>query len=290
MNERSENSLQKRASIIIPNFSLYQFYINNQEKNKKELKYKSNEVDTRKYNFITFLPKALFFQFNRPANIYFLISAILQCIPMISPLGPTSAIVPLIIVLSASLIREGIEDFARGRLDKQQNEEKCDIYNINTNKWEETQSGKLYVGDVISVIENETFPADIILIDSNLPEGICYIETGTLDGEKTLKLKESSLKTGGLLNQSGIKRNNFGLKGVVFADLPNPELYQLNGKMHLNFVEDKSNNERPLVFDDPLSSKQLLLKGAKLKNTEWVVGIVVYSGLNCKIMKMQKSL
>ena len=288
MNERSENSLQKRASIIIPNFSLYQFYINNQEKNKKELKYKSNEVDTRKYNFITFLPKALFFQFNRPANIYFLISAILQCIPMISPLGPTSAIVPLIIVLSASLIREGIEDFARGRLDKQQNEEKCDIYNINTNKWEETQSGKLYVGDVISVIENETFPADIILIDSNLPEGICYIETGTLDGEKTLKLKESSLKTGGLLNQSGIKRNNFGLKGVVFADLPNPELYQLNGKMHLNFVEDKSNNERPLVFDDPLSSKQLLLKGAKLKNTEWVVGIVVYSGLNCKIMKNAK--
>ena len=288
MSNNENKRLQKRESIIISNFNLYQFYINNSKKNKEDLKFKSNEIDTRKYNFITFLPKALFYQFVRPANIYFLISAILQCIPMISPLGPTSAILPLIIVLSASLIREGIEDCARGRLDKQQNEEKCDVYNPDTNKWEETQSGKLYVGDMISVLENETFPADIILIDSNLPEGICYIETGTLDGEKTLKLKESSLQTGGFLNESGIKKNNFKCSGVIFADMPNPELYQLNGKMHLKYLDNKCKNNKHLVIDEPLSSKQLLLKGAKLKNTEWVVGIVVYSGLDCKIMKNAK--
>ena len=288
MSNNENKRLQKRESIIISNFNLYQFYISNSKKNKEDLKFKSNEIDTRKYNFITFLPKALFYQFVRPANIYFLISAILQCIPMISPLGPTSAILPLIIVLSASLIREGIEDCARGRLDKQQNEEKCDVYNPDTNKWEETQSGKLYVGDIISVLENETFPADIILIDSNLPEGICYIETGTLDGEKTLKLKESSLQTGGFLNESGIKKNNFKCSGVIFADMPNPELYQLNGKMHLKYFDNKCKNNKHLVIDEPLSSKQLLLKGAKLKNTEWVVGIVVYSGLDCKIMKNAK--
>ena len=288
MSNNENKRLQKRESIIISDFNLYQFYINNSKKNKEDLKFKSNEIDTRKYNFITFLPKALFYQFVRPANIYFLISAILQCIPMISPLGPTSAILPLIIVLSASLIREGIEDCARGRLDKQQNEEKCDVYNPNTNKWEETQSGKLYVGDIISVLENETFPADIILIDSNLPEGICYIETGTLDGEKTLKLKESSLQTGGFLNESGIKKNNFKCSGVIFADMPNPELYQLNGKMHLKYLDNNCKNNKHLVIDEPLSSKQLLLRGAKLKNTEWVVGIVVYSGLDCKIMKNAK--
>ena len=153
MNE-NQNLVTRRNSIIVFNNSFYQFYINNKEKNQSELKFKSNEIDTRKYNIITFLPKALFYQFNRPANVYFLISAILQCIPMISPLGPTSAIVPLVIVLSASLIREGIEDCHRAKLDKQQNEEKCDIYNPITNKWEETQSGKLYVGDMISVLEN----------------------------------------------------------------------------------------------------------------------------------------
>ena len=290
-NPNQNNSVPRRSSIITFNNSFYQFYISDNQRNKLELKYKSNEIDTRKYNFITFLPKALFYQFVRPANVYFLISAILQCIPMISPLGPASAIFPLVIVLSASLIREGIEDCARGRLDKQQNEEKCDIYNPYTNKWEETQSGKLYVGDIISVLENETFPADIILIDSNLPEGICYIETGTLDGEKTLKLKESSIQTREWLNLSGEKRKNFKLSGVVFADRPNPELYQLNGRMHLKFLDniiEGNNNDKLIRCDVPLDSKQLLLKGAKLKNTEWVIGIVVYSGLDCKIMKNAK--
>ena len=153
MNE-VQNLAPRRNSIIIFNNSFYQFYINNKEKNISELNFKSNEIDTRKYNCITFLPKSLFYQFNRPANIYFLITAILQCIPMISPLGPTSAVLPLFIVLSASLIREGIEDCARGRLDKQQNEEKCEYYNPETKKWEETKSGNLYVGDIISPTYN----------------------------------------------------------------------------------------------------------------------------------------
>ena len=285
----SNRRFQQRASIIIFGDGLYKFYINNPLKNSKELKFKSNEIDTRKYNIFTFLPKALFFQFVRPANIYFLICAVLQCIPMISPLNPLTAVMPIVIVLSASLIREGMEDYARGQLDKQQNNEKCRKYNSENKSWEKIKSGNLYVGDIISVKENSTFPADIILIDSNLPEGICYIETGTLDGEKTLKLKESSKFTGGMLNNQGERNTSFHLEGVVFADKPNPELYQLNGKIHLKYNLDTTNpNGKLNICDIPLDSKQLLLKGAKLKNTQWVIGIVVYSGANCKIMKNSK--
>ena len=278
----------RRSSIIIKGDGFYKYYINNQTKNKKELKFSSNEIDTRKYNIFTFLPKALFFQFARPANIYFLICAILQCIPMISPLNPLTAILPIVIVLSASLIREGMEDYTRGKLDKQQNNEKCDKYNSSKRIWEQARSGDLYVGDIISIKENETFPADIILIDSNLPEGICYIETGTLDGEKTLKLKEASKLTGGLYNNQGERSTIFNMEGVVFADQPNPELYQLNGKIHLKYNNNIITSDQYKKCDIPLDSKQLLLKGAKLKNTQWVIGIVVYSGLNCKIMKNSK--
>jgi len=278
----------KRPSVITPMKSFYQFYINNPSRNKRDLKFSSNEIDTRKYNIFTFLPKALFFQFARPANIYFLICAILQCIPMISPLNPLTAVLPIVIVLSASLIREGMEDYARGKLDRQQNNEKCERYNSEKKVWEETRSGDLYVGDIISIKENDTFTADIILIDSNLPEGICYVETGTLDGEKTLKLKEASKLTGSLYNIQGKKSNIFNMQGVVFADRPNPELYQLNGKIHLKYNNNTTISEELKVVDIPLDSKQLLLKGAKLKNTQWVIGIVVYSGSNCKIMKNAK--
>ena len=279
----------KRASIIIKGDGFYKFYINNPSKNRKELKFSNNEIDTTKYNIFTFLPKALFFQFARPANIYFLISAILQNIPMISPLKPLTAILPLVIVLSVSLIREGMEDYTRYKLDKQQNNEKCDKYNSNKRIWEQSRSGDLYVGDIISIKENETFPADVILIDSNLPEGICYVETGSLDGEKTLKLKEASKITGGLYNNEGEKSTIFYMEGTVLADQPNPELYSLNGKIHLKYNNNiLLNSDQLKVIDIPLDSKQLLLKGAKLKNTQWVIGIVVYSGLNCKIMKNSK--
>ena len=98
---------------------LYSFYINDTPKNLDYLqkkggsKYINNKIDTTKYNIITFLPKALIIQFVRLANIYFLVSAILQCIPQISPLEPATAVVPIIIVLSVSIIREGIEDCNR---------------------------------------------------------------------------------------------------------------------------------------------------------------------------------
>ena len=261
---------------------LHRFYINDNERNSSEFHHKSNAVSTTKYNAFTFLPKALIFQFARPANVYFLVCAILQCIPQISPLGAETALIPVVIVLSASVLREGIEDLARAKLDKKQNNEPADFYENNT--WKEVQSGKLLIGELVSVMENETFPADLILIDSELPEGICYIETGTLDGEKTLKLKESPKQTATKFNKEGEKVENFLISGEVICDLPNPELYQLNGKMHLEF-NINNNNE---IYDIPLDSKQLLLKGAKLKNTQWVIGIIVYTGHDCKIMKNAK--
>ena len=265
--------------------SLYEFYINNSERNEKEFHFKDNKVDTQKYNFITFLPKSLIYQFYRVANIYFLVCAVLQCIPAISPLGMETALVPIIIVLSVSIIREGVEDCTRAKLDKQQNNEPTEVY--VDEQWEQTQSGKLHMGEIVSVKQDDSFPADLILIDSDLPEGICFIETGSLDGEKTLKLKESPTQTAGKFNKNGEKLGNFTISGKALADQPNPELYLLNGKMHLVFT-NMNNQGMEETHDIPLDAKQLLLKGAKLRNTSWIIGIVVYTGHNCKIMKNAK--
>ena len=265
--------------------NLYEFYINNNSKNKEQYKFKNNEINTKKYNIINFLPKALFIQFIRVANIYFLITAILQCIPVISPLGPETALIPIIIVLAVSIIREGIEDLERAKLDKEQNNEPTEVY--VENQWEQTQSGKLQMGEIVSVKQDDIFPADLILLDSDLSEGICFIETGSLDGEKTLKLKESPKQTAGKFNKKGEKHSDFVISGNALADKPNPELYSLNGKMHLVFTNMNEKGKQE-IYDIPLESKQLLLKGAKLKNTSWIIGIVVYTGHNCKIMKNAK--
>ena len=61
---------------------------------------------------------------------------------------------------------------------------------------------------------------------------------------------------------------------MIKAPKPDPHLYEFN--------------EASLSVDDKavgLSAKQLLLKGSKLKNTDWVIGAVVYTGEDTKIMR-----
>ena len=257
----------------------YQFYINDNLRNTQEFQFKNNKINTRKYDWVTFVPHALLLQFARPANIYFLVCAILQCIPKISPLSPVTALVPLIFVLSVSLIREGIEDCHRAELDRQQNNEPTMVY--QNNNWIDTISGDLQIGELVLVNQNMTFPADLILVDSELNEGICFIETGTLDGEKTLKQKESPKEIAGQLNSNKEPIKSFNISGLVITDPPNQDLYLLSKIMKVRL-----NNGGEETIS--LSAKQLLLKGAKLKNTKWIIGIVVYVGHDCKIMKNAK--
>ena len=44
--------------------------------------------------------------------------AILQSIKIISPLNPTTAILPLVFVICVSMLREAIEDYMRYKADK----------------------------------------------------------------------------------------------------------------------------------------------------------------------------
>lgn len=74
--------------------------------------YIGNYISTTKYTLATFLPKSLFEQFRRVANFYFLVSGILAFTPL-APYTAVSAIIPLILVISATMIKEGIEDLRR---------------------------------------------------------------------------------------------------------------------------------------------------------------------------------
>lgn len=74
--------------------------------------YSDNYVSSTKYTPATFLPKSLFEQFRRVANFYFLVTGILAFTPL-APYTAVSAIVPLIIIVGATMIKEGVEDWRR---------------------------------------------------------------------------------------------------------------------------------------------------------------------------------
>lgn len=53
----------------------------------------------------------------------------------------------------------------------------------------------LVPGDYVKIKNNEVIPADCILLTSSNNDGVAYIETASLDGEKNLKPKGSAPET-----------------------------------------------------------------------------------------------
>lgn len=74
--------------------------------------YADNSVSSTKYTVATFLPKSLFEQFRRVANFFFLVTGTLA-FTKIAPYTAASAILPLLIVIGATMVKEGIEDWRR---------------------------------------------------------------------------------------------------------------------------------------------------------------------------------
>jgi hypothetical protein len=89
------------------------------------MKYVSNSITTTKYNIWSFLPVSIIIQFFRLSNCYFLATGIMNAIPGFSPISPVSTFAPLAFVILMSVLREGYEDFNRGRNDRVTNKKTC---------------------------------------------------------------------------------------------------------------------------------------------------------------------
>ena len=245
----------------------YEVQIGDNDNNK--LKFHNNYIRTTKYTALTFLPLALLNQFKRYANIYFLIVAILQSIPQISPLSPISSWAPLIFVISLSIIREAFEDLSRYKSDKETNGTKTKRFLMQERKWEEIEWKDIYPGDIIMTLDGEYFPADMLVLQSSDEKGNCFIMTSSLDGEKNLKPKFCLKQTH---NKVYAGENLANLHALLSYGKNDENLYSFGGTMELN--------QTTLG----LSAKQLLLRGASLRNTEFIIGVAVYTGKSTKII------
>ena len=140
----------------------------------------------------------------RYANIFFLTIGLLQQIPNVSPTGRWVTILPLFIILTIVAGKEIIEDLKRHKVtllatvlilssktqaDRKTNHAKVKVLLPETGIWEERMWREVQVGDILKVENYSYFPADLILLSSSEPQGICYIETANLDGETNLKIR-----------------------------------------------------------------------------------------------------
>ena len=243
-------------------------YVNDPDRHEEEgFRYPRNEVSTTKYSLVTFVPKSLFEQFRRVANFYFLVSGILTLTPL-APYSAVSALLPLSVVITATMLKEGVEDWRRKQQDIELNNRIVKVHRGN-GSFEETKWKYIKIGDVIKVEKDNFFPADLILLSSNYPDGICYVETMNLDGETNLKIKQA-LEVTSDLQEDGDFTN---LRQIIKCEDPNANLYSFVGTMDYKGMRH------------PLSPQQLLLRDSKLRNTDYIYGAVIFTGHDTKVMQ-----
>ncbi|KAJ3311213.1 hypothetical protein HDV04_004217 [Boothiomyces sp. JEL0838] len=240
-------------------------YVNDPIKQRQQ-EFLNNSVSTGKYNIFTFIPKFLFEFFSKYANLFFLFTGTVQLIGQLSPTSRYGTIIPLSIIALITASKEIVEDNKRHIQDRTVNTRVVKV--LRGSFFEECLWKDIVVGDVVKVENSSYFPADIIILSSSEPDGLCFIETSNLDGETNLKIRQAIPETADLVSPETVSR----LDAIVKSELPNNSLYTFDATLN---IKDKKY---------PIGPNQLLLRGAQLKNTKWVYAIVVFTGHETKLM------
>ncbi|XP_062380179.1 phospholipid-transporting ATPase VB [Sardina pilchardus] len=231
--------------------------------------YKGNAVKTTKYTLWSFIPKNLFEQFHRVANVYFVFLALLNFVPVVNAFQPEVALIPICVILALTAIKDGWEDFRRYQTDQKLNNLPCLIYSRREMCFTERRWKDVRVGDFVKVVSNEVIPADILLLHTSDPNGVCLIETSNLDGETNLKQRK--VVPGFSAPDSPFKPGGF--KSTVVCQKPNNDLNHFSG-----YIEKPDEKKHGFGIDS------LLLRGCTIRNTDESTGIVVCAGHETKSM------
>ncbi|XP_049868001.1 phospholipid-transporting ATPase IF [Pectinophora gossypiella] len=226
-------------------------------------KKKHNKIKTSKYTLLMFLPKNLTEQFRRVVNFYFLIVTVIAFI-IDSPVSPLTSVAPLSFMVMVTAVKQGYEDWLRHKADKKVNNQIVEILHKGVIK--EVKNSTIAPGTLVRVKRGKAVPADLVLLCSAGEKGRCHITTANLDGEtnlKTLRVPPPLVGyTPDILPQ--------GMK----IEVPHPvaDLYTFYGR-----IEIPGHDSLALTTDN------LMLRGSRVKNTEWAIGCAIYTGEETKL-------
>ena len=241
-------------------------------------------------------------------------------IPSISPLSPGTTWGPLIFVLAVSAIKDAIEDIIRWRSDSEVNNREYEV--LRDGKFSKLRNKEIKVGDVVCIHRDEEAPADAVILLTSDDDGIAYVDTANLDGETNLKpykarpetktlsyrqLKRMSARISATVNNANLYKFQGNLEIMpnnrfeeAYAagddddsdsdDETSPKPLELPGhnQAEMEPLKHKKKGSKDGVYPYygqklPLDEKNLLLRGARLRNTKYCYAGIVYAGLETKM-------
>lgn len=231
---------------------------------------KDNYISTTRYTAWSFFPICLFENFRIVTNIYFLLILIISCLPW-SPVSYMFNLIPLIFVLAVSMIKTGIEELMKYKQDKIKNSTPVQIY--KNGEWVDSLSKDIQSGDLVKQEIDAMVACDMLYITSSNENQICNYSEAQLNGESAVKTMSP----------------HKAFKGKSIPDLFKDEAYEI----HLTEpTRDLFKFDCKLVGPNgaiyPVAIHNILLRGMTIHYTDWIMGIALTTGHDCKVMKNQR--
>ncbi|KAJ1455002.1 hypothetical protein M885DRAFT_464687 [Pelagophyceae sp. CCMP2097] len=262
-------------------------------------KYCTNFVRTSKYTVSSFVPLFLCQAFDprlHAANTFFLIVCGMQMVPyitytMVVTLGgvevgtPTTAL-PLAFVVFVDALFQGLEDAARHAADREANDSHTGVLDAATGCVEACAWRDVRVGDVVVCRNRDVVPADLAILQvAGDADGVCYVETKSLDGETNLKQRVAVKEA---------RRRLVPVYGADDSGYPRFEAAKLKGHLECEHPNDViSKFQGSVVFDAvgsedecrcAVTPEHVYLRGCTVRSSAWIAGLVVNTGTDTKIM------
>jgi phospholipid-translocating ATPase len=147
-------------------------------------------------------------------------------------------------------------------------------------RFKRDQWKSLQVGDFVRLYNEDPIPADIVILSTSDPDGACYVETKGLDGETNLKVRQA-LHCGRQIRHA---RDCEKAEFVIESEAPHANLYSYNGAVRWDQRDPRFPEAPRKEMVEPITINNILLRGCNLKSTEWVLGVVLFTGGESKIM------
>ncbi|KAL4448656.1 hypothetical protein ABPG74_012745 [Tetrahymena malaccensis] len=173
-----------------------------------------------------------------------------------------------------------------------------DVSHVEEVRWQDVQ-----VGDILRIQHGEYAPADMILLDSNfirdkLP--VCYINTMQTDGKETSREVKASILTRSKYTFLSLHTINFYLLNKTVSQVKDPKKSYFNKyktKLNLKLIYETPNPNLEQFYgnlrlkkdpkEEELTIQNFIPRGCKIemnKDKDWMFGLVVYTGMDTKIM------
>ena len=240
--------------------------------------YPSNKLHLSKYSWLLLIPKNLFEQFQRIANIWFLVVSIFQLLPYrLNPTESWTTIAPLSVLILISLCQDAYNDYLLYKKLRKLNEK---VYGI----WFETEfvgikAESILVGQIILLKVGDRVPADIILLSRASNEDSVFMDMTNLLGVTEVKPRTGIEKVEKLLCIEDDLVDMHNLIGIVKLAEPSADYNSFYGTIKLQGHPSASE----------IKADNILFAGSKIKGSGPVVGFVAYCGVESKILLNSES-